>query len=204
VRSADHRLDALVVQGIEVEALLPAAERAERFRALYWVDGHPAIALDGEGKPVDGAASNLGHLLETGLLTVAEEEQVAHRLAELDSGWGLRTLTSRATGYDPLSYHLGSVWPHDTAIAILGLTRAGHHELAVRLAQGLIAAALLGLDVDVPAGRITLSPQSGVGDLSVANVRIGSAAVSVQVDSDAGVSVLGTPPGLTVTTTEGH
>jgi glycogen debranching enzyme len=218
-----------------------ATELAERFRARYWVDGYPAIALDGEGKPVDGPASNLGHLLGTGLLTTAEDEQVALRLAELDSGWGLRTVSSRAAGYDPLSYHVGSVWPHDTAIAILGLTRAGHHELAVRLAQGLIAAApsfayrlpelfgghdsgvppvpyppacrpqawaaalspalvtaLLGLDVDVPARRVALSPLPGFRDLSVDNVRIGSAALSVRVDSHGTVSVGGGPPGLTV------
>src|SRR5205823_4577992 len=79
-----------------------AADLAGRFRARFWLnDGYPAIALDGAGEPVDGLASNVGHLLGTGLLDAGEEASVAARLAELDSGWGLRTLTDRAAGYDP-------------------------------------------------------------------------------------------------------
>jgi glycogen debranching enzyme len=119
-----------------------AAGLAARFRERFWLDdGYPAIAIDGMGRPVDGLASNAGHLLGTGLLTPEEEDRVAERLMELHSGWGLRTLTDRAAGYDPLSYHLGSVWPHDTAIAMLGLSRSGHLERAATLARGLIAAA---------------------------------------------------------------
>ena len=115
---------------------------AERFRDRFWLEaGHPAIALDGAGRPVDGLASNIGHLPGTGLLTAEEETRVAERLMALHSGWGLRTLTDRAAGYDPVSYHRGSVWPHDTAIAMLGLSRSGHLELAARLARGLVAAA---------------------------------------------------------------
>jgi glycogen debranching enzyme len=119
-----------------------AAGLAGRFRDRFWVaDGYPAIALDGDGEPVDGLASNVGHLLGTGLLDAAEEDRVARRLMELHSGWGLRTLTTRAAGYDPVSYHLGSVWPHDTAIAMLGLCRSGHLDLAARIADGLVAVA---------------------------------------------------------------
>ena len=119
-----------------------AAGLAARFRERFWLEeGYPAIALDGDGRPVDGLASNIGHLPGTGLLDPAEEDRVARRLMELHSGWGLRTLTPRAAGYDPLSYHLGSVWPHDTAIAMLGLCRSGHRGPAARLARGLVAAA---------------------------------------------------------------
>ncbi|GLY76382.1 glycogen debranching N-terminal domain-containing protein [Actinoallomurus iriomotensis] len=115
---------------------------AARFRARFWLEeGYPAIALDGTGAPVDGLASNAGHLLGTGLLDREEEARVARRLGELNSGWGLRTLTAEAAGYDPLSYHRGSVWPHDTAIAMLGLSRTGHREQAAELARGLIAVA---------------------------------------------------------------
>lgn len=113
---------------------------ADRFRARFWVDGYPAVALDGVGEPVDGVASNMGHLLGTGLLSAAEEARVADRLGELDSGWGLRTLSPRAAGFHPLSYHAGSVWPHDTAITMLGLARAGFGEPAAALASGLVAA----------------------------------------------------------------
>jgi glycogen debranching enzyme len=218
-----------------------AARLRERFRARFWVDGYPAIALDGQGKPVDGLASNLGHLFGTGLLDPEEERRAAHRLAELDSGWGLRTLTGRAAGFDPLSYHLGSVWPHDTVIAILGLTRAGLHDHAARLAHGLIAAApwfghrlpelfgggdatappvpyppacrpqawaaavspalvtaLLGLDVDVPARTLAVSPLPGVAGLSVTDLRVGAAALTVRVAGDGAVSVTGEPAGFTV------
>ncbi|MFL6051356.1 MAG: glycogen debranching N-terminal domain-containing protein [Actinoallomurus sp.] len=248
-----------------------AAALAERFRARFWVDGYPAIALDGRGEPVDGPASNMGHLLGTGLLTPAEEDRVAPRLAELDSGWGLRTLGTASAGFDPLSYHLGSVWPHDTVIAVLGLVRSGHREVAASLARGLIAAApsfghrlpelfggqdappghgsradqshrtvahsghsgpagpaedgrpvgpvpypaacrpqawaaavspalvtaLLGLDVDVPAGRLAVSPLRGFGALSVSNVRVGAATISIDVDPQGAVSLIGAPSGLT-------
>jgi glycogen debranching enzyme len=85
----------------------------------------------------------MGHLLSTGMLTAAEADLVADRLAraDLDSGRGLRTLSSTSGGYDPLSYHCGSVWPHDTAIAVLGLAGIGRHDVATSLGEGLVAAA---------------------------------------------------------------
>ncbi|GAA5122584.1 glycogen debranching N-terminal domain-containing protein [Pseudonocardia adelaidensis] len=124
------------------------AERlATRFRASYWIDdpdgAYPAIALDGHGRAVTGPASNMAHLLTTGILTPDETDLVADRLArpDLDGGRGLRTLSSTSGGYDPLSYHRGSVWPHDTAIAVLGLACAGRHDVARSLGEGLVAAA---------------------------------------------------------------
>ncbi|MCE0534215.1 hypothetical protein LWF15_01710 [Kineosporia rhizophila] len=120
---------------------------AERFRARFWVtrdDGmhFPALARDGAQRPVDSLTSNIGHLLGTGLLTAAESEHVAALLArpELSSGHGLRTMATSEGGYDPLSYHCGSVWAHDTAIAIHGLTRAGLGTAAFGLVEGLLAA----------------------------------------------------------------
>jgi hypothetical protein len=120
---------------------------AERFRAAFWIedpDGrYPAIALDGHDRPVTGPASNIGHLLSTGILSADEAQLVADRLAgpDLDGGRGLRTLSSTSSGYDPLSYHCGSVWPHDTAIAVLGLAGIGRHDVAGSLGEGLVAAA---------------------------------------------------------------
>lgn len=120
---------------------------ADRFRAAFWVgdgaDAYPAVALDGAKRRVDSVASNMGHLLATGMLDEAETTRVAGRLgsADMDSGWGLRTLTSASPRFNPLSYHGGSVWPHDTAIAVHGLAAAGHTEQARRLLQGLVAAA---------------------------------------------------------------
>lgn len=122
-----------------------ASALRDRFRAGFWVHGFPAIALDRDGRPVDTVSSNLGHLLGTGLLDAAEEERVVALLAgpDMDSGAGLRTLSSRSTGYNPLSYHGGSVWAHDTAIAVHGLTAVGGPAAgaaAASLVRGLLAA----------------------------------------------------------------
>jgi glycogen debranching enzyme len=124
-----------------------AASLATRFRASYWIDDpdgrYPAIALDGHGRAITGPASNMAHLLSTGILAPDEAGLVADRLArpDLDGGRGLRTLSSTSGGYDPLSYHCGSVWPHDTAIAALGLAGTGRHDAARSLGTGLVAAA---------------------------------------------------------------
>ncbi|HEV7624574.1 MAG TPA: glycogen debranching N-terminal domain-containing protein [Amnibacterium sp.] len=124
-----------------------AAALRSRFRGAFWIDdaegGHPAVALDAHGAAVDSLTSNIGHLLGSGLLDAADEARVAALLVDqrLDSGYGLRTLASDSGGYWPLSYHCGSVWTHDTAIAVHGLLRSGHAEEARVLAAGLVRAA---------------------------------------------------------------
>ncbi|HEY6749584.1 MAG TPA: glycogen debranching N-terminal domain-containing protein [Mycobacteriales bacterium] len=127
-----------------------AAALRERFRDRFWVeDGagrYPVIALDGEGRPVDSITSNIGHLLGTGLLDPAEAAEVVARLAapDLDCGVGLRTMSSRSAGFNPLSYHGGSVWAHDTAIALRGLAATGTgpaRAAAASYVRGLLRAA---------------------------------------------------------------
>jgi len=124
-----------------------AARIAAAFRAAFWVSdergGYPALALDAGKRPVDALTSNIGHLLGTGLLTPAEEALVASRVgaSDLDSGFGLRTMSARNGGYNPLSYHCGSVWSHDTAIVLRGLARSGYPSQVASLADGLLAAA---------------------------------------------------------------
>ena len=125
-----------------------AARLKERFAESFWVadpDGgrYPAVALDASKRRVDTLTSNIGHLLGTGILDPAEEREVAERLVSprLDSGFGLRTMATDSAGYWPLSYHGGSVWTHDTAIAIRGLSEAGMPERADRLVEGLLRAA---------------------------------------------------------------
>ena len=124
-----------------------AAGLADRFRDRFWVADevgpYPAIALDAAKRPVDSLTSNVGHLLGTGLLSTSEEAGLAARLVspQMSSGFGLRTLSTAAAGYSSLSYHGGSVWPHDTAIVLAGMASGGHHEAAAVLAQGLLAAA---------------------------------------------------------------
>ena len=125
-----------------------AADLAAKFRAAFWCgegeNRFPALALDGDKQRVDSVTSNIGHLLGTGLLDADEERLVARRVvaADLDSGLGLRTMSDTAGGYSPLSYHCGTVWPHDTAIVIAGLDRSGHADLADGLAEGLLRASL--------------------------------------------------------------
>lgn len=118
-----------------------------RFRGAFWVDDpagpYPAVALDRDKRRVDSLTSNIGHLLGTGLLDDTESALVAGRLAsaDLNSGFGLRTLSAASAGFGPLRYHGGSVWAHDTAIAVLGLARTGHDATAWALIDGLLDAA---------------------------------------------------------------
>ena len=133
-----------------VLARLGGGAARSRFRDAFWVEDvggrYPAIALDRHGRPADTVTSNLGHLLGTGLLDPDETAAVVRRLAgsDLDSGFGLRTMSAREAGYNPLSYHCGSVWPHDTAIAIAGLAASPGSDAAAAarsLINGLLAAA---------------------------------------------------------------
>lgn len=122
------------------------AERLrEQFRARFWTTGadrYPALALDADGRRADAVASNMGHLLGTGLLDAREERLVAQRLTRPDllTEFGLRTLSSESPRYSPLSYHNGSIWPHDTAIAMHGLHRVGAVDGAVAMARALVTA----------------------------------------------------------------
>jgi glycogen debranching enzyme len=132
-----------------------AAALRERFNAAFWVSSaggdYPAIALDAHGRKVDSVASNMGHLLGTGILDHEGAVLVARRLMsrEMRSGFGLRTMSTADAGYWPLSYHGGSVWAHDTAIAVLGLAREGFHREARELADELVSAAVQ-LDFRMP------------------------------------------------------
>nr|MDQ3578668.1 amylo-alpha-1,6-glucosidase [Actinomycetota bacterium] len=118
-----------------------------RFHESFWIDDQhgrfPAIALDADKKPVGGAASNMAHLLGTGILNAEQAGLVAARigLPDLTSPFGLRTLSGTSRMYNPFSYHLGSVWPHDSAIAMIGMAAEGQDELAHRLAEGILRAA---------------------------------------------------------------
>jgi glycogen debranching enzyme len=124
----------------EIAASLRAA-----FVEAYWQPDEqlPAMALDGDKRPLNVVSSNAGHCLWAGILPEALARQAAERLSQPDIGtrFGLRTLGSDARGYDPRSYHRGSIWPHDTAIAVAGLTKAGEASAARRLSDGLLDAA---------------------------------------------------------------
>ncbi len=122
-----------------------AAELAERFDEAFWMaeEGYLALALDGAKRQVDAIASNAGHCLWSGIVRKERAAALAERLlsAELFSGWGVRTLSSAMARYHPLSYHNGSVWPHDTALIAAGLARYGLHAAASELIGALFEAA---------------------------------------------------------------
>lgn len=122
-----------------------AADLRDRFQRDFWMPARsfPALALDGSGGQVDALASDAGHLLWSGLLDKEYGEAVGRRLLEADffSGWGVRTLAAGQGAYHPLSYHRGSVWPHDNALITLGLARYGLHDEARAVAHALVDAA---------------------------------------------------------------
>jgi glycogen debranching enzyme len=122
-----------------------ANDLKDRFNDTFWLGdfGRYALALSDDHKPVDSVASNLGHLLWTGIVPVERSSQIADSLLspQMASGWGLRTLGMSMGAYNPLSYHNGSVWPHDTAIAIAGLARYGLTTHCLLLARSLLDAA---------------------------------------------------------------
>jgi glycogen debranching enzyme len=140
---ADGREDAAVAAAARAQADHLRDELHERF--AWPEEGYYALAIDGAGRPVRLVSSNPGHLLFTGVLAAGSAAAVATRLAEPDltTAHGLRCHSSEAPGYDPLSYHRGSVWPHDTWIVHEGLRATGQHALADRLRDGVLEACSL-------------------------------------------------------------
>jgi glycogen debranching enzyme len=123
-----------------------AAALRMRFDAAFWLDqrgGYFALALDAEKRPLDSLCSNMGHLLWSGIVREDRVDAVARRLLdpELWSGWGIRTMSTADAGYSPISYHNGTVWPHDTSLAAWGLARSGRREEAWTVARALLEAA---------------------------------------------------------------
>jgi glycogen debranching enzyme len=123
-----------------------AEELQARFDEAFWVEergGFYALALDGKKRRVDSRSSNMGHLLWSGIVPPERVPKVVDQLLseELWSGWGIRTMASDAEAFNPISYHNGTVWPHDTALAAWGLARHGYTAEARRVGRALIEAA---------------------------------------------------------------
>jgi glycogen debranching enzyme len=230
-----------------------AASLRDLVRERYWcpgVGGAPgffALALDGAKRQVASVASNMGHLLWCGVPSDAEAVDVGRHLTGpgLASGWGLRTLSREMDGFNPISYHVGSVWPHDTGLACEGLRRFGLDGPALSLAEDLmgtlvpfdhrlpelfggherepgdvpvpyptacrpqawaagvplqLATMFLGIEPDVPAGRVSLCPAlpAGLEFLEVKGIRFPGGRLSVQVDRRAGLTILQAPEDLVV------
>jgi glycogen debranching enzyme len=133
--------DAELAQRLEREA----EELRRRFDEAFWVEERScyALALDRHKRQVDSLSSNLGHLLWSGIVPPERVEATAAGLMgdSLWSGWGIRTMSTDDAAYNPLSYHTGTVWPHDTSLGAWGLARAGRWEDAWRITETLIDAA---------------------------------------------------------------
>jgi len=117
----------------------------EQFNEAFWweAEGTYYLGLDGHKRPMETVASNAGHCLASGIVPPDRATRVVDRLMADDmwSGWGVRTLSSAHPGYNPYSYHCGSIWPHDNATIAGGFRRAGRHAEAQRVAEGIFAAA---------------------------------------------------------------
>jgi glycogen debranching enzyme len=133
--------DAALARTLEQQA----AELKRRFNQDYWIPGREffALALDGQKRQVDALTSNIGHLLWSG---IADDDKahacVRHLLGDrLFSGWGIRTMAAGEGGYNPIGYHVGTVWPFDNSLIAWGLRRYGYREEAARVALAMLEAA---------------------------------------------------------------
>jgi glycogen debranching enzyme len=113
-----------------------------RFNQDFWMpdQDYCALALDGAGKQVDSIASNAGHCLNLGIFDYEKALSVAARLNAPDmfNGWGIRTLSGLSPAYNPMGYHIGSVWPHDNSLIAIGMRSHSLVKQSLRIAQGLI------------------------------------------------------------------
>jgi glycogen debranching enzyme len=131
------------------EQALRLADQAERlrreFEAKFWCDdiGTYALALDGAKQPCRVRTSNAGHALFAGIAATDRAHKVVARLMDPEgfSGWGIRTLAHDQPRFNPMSYHNGSVWPHDNALIALGMARYGLKAEVARVLEGLCTAA---------------------------------------------------------------
>jgi glycogen debranching enzyme len=122
-----------------------AAELKRRFNQDFWLEDREffALAIDGDGRKVDSLTSNIGHLLWSGIVDDDKAEAVVRHLMgpKLYSGWGVRTMAEGEGGYNPIGYHVGTVWPHDNSFVAMGLRRYGYREEAARVAMHMLEAA---------------------------------------------------------------
>jgi glycogen debranching enzyme len=139
----------------EADRLRRAAdELAARIEAAFWMpdEGYYAMGLDHRSRPIDAITSNPGHLLWCGIPDPSRATAVADRLLspELFSGWGVRTMSNRMPAYNPISYHNGSVWPHDNSLIAAGLARYGYVAKAWKLLDAQLDACIQDRNLRLP------------------------------------------------------
>lgn len=134
--------DAALADRLEREA----AEFKTRFNRDFWMPDREcyALAIDGDGRQVDSITSNIGHLLWSGIVDDDKAPAVVRHLMsdDLFTGWGVRTMAQSEGAYNPIGYHVGTVWPHDNSFVALGLNRYGYRDESARVASGILQAAV--------------------------------------------------------------
>ncbi|KTG09048.1 hypothetical protein AUR64_14700 [Haloprofundus marisrubri] len=132
-------------EGRAAELEREAADLKQAFDEAFWLpeENCYAVALDGEKEQVASVTTNAGHCLWSGIVPEERADALVDRLVADDmfTGWGIRTLAASHDVYNPQSYHLGSVWPHDNSLVVLGMARYGRVDAARKVAEGLVAAA---------------------------------------------------------------
>jgi glycogen debranching enzyme len=118
----------------------------DRFNRDFWIDargGYYAVGLDGDKRQIDSMTSNIGQLLATGIVPEDRAKILTDQLMsdEMFSGWGVRTMSTADAGFNPIGYHVGTIWPHDNALIAVGLYRYGYRDEANRISLALIEAA---------------------------------------------------------------
>jgi len=128
-RRLSHALQHIGERRVAAELRREASAMRRRFNDHFWMkdEGYYALAIDGTGEPVRSIASNAAHCLWAALIEPAHAQQVVRRLmsSELFSGWGIRTLSEKHPRFNPIGYHVGTVWPHDNSLAAFGLKMYG-------------------------------------------------------------------------------
>jgi len=133
--------DPILAQRLEQEA----SDLKRRFNEDFWLSeqGFFALAIDGAGRKVDSLTSNIGHLLWSGIVEHEKAQSCVDHLMgkRLFSGWGIRTMAEGEGGYNPIGYHIGTIWPHDNSLIAWGLRRYGFDREAARISAGILEAA---------------------------------------------------------------
>ena len=144
----------------------------EMVESLFWMDeeGCYAQALGPDKHPISAVSSNAAQLFSSGLPSPERAKRMSYRFLASDmlTGWGMRTLSSKMSSYNPMSYHNGSIWPHDNSLIISGLYRYGEHHLGVKLVEGLLEAAAVDPILRLPELYCGFDRDDAVNDAPVA------------------------------------
>lgn len=145
-RELSHIASLLGHKQMSRELINGAEDLKERFNRDFWMESDKfiALALDGDNRKADVISSNPGHCLWSGILVDDKAQMVADRLmqSDMNSGWGIRTLSAQAVDYSPIAYHNGTVWPHDNAIIGEGMRLVGRIEEMKKIMQEIVEISL--------------------------------------------------------------